>query len=117
MAWISLCVILLFLGALIPYSKWKLNEIKAKDDAYAKRRGISYDELQNLRNAKRKRKISRRKRKEVFRRANGKCRHCGAEQNLEIDHIFPFSRGGGNEIENLQLLCSRCNNRKSDAVL
>lgn len=31
---------------------------------------------------------------------------------LEIDHKYPFSRGGGDEIDNLQLLCTPCNMRK-----
>ena len=31
---------------------------------------------------------------------------------LEIDHKWPVSRNGGNELSNLQLLCTACNLRK-----
>jgi uncharacterized phage protein (TIGR02220 family) len=51
-------------------------------------------------------------RKAVFARDGGKCRLCQAEENIEIDHIHPVSRGGNSEIENLQLLCRPCNRRK-----
>ncbi len=43
------------------------------------------------------------------------CSLCGYEfQNLdfEMDHDLPLSRGGSNDIENLQLLCHRCNKGK-----
>lgn len=42
------------------------------------------------------------------------CNSCGNENNLCIDHIIPVSKSGGNEMENLQLLCPRCNSQKSD---
>ena len=45
----------------------------------------------------------------------GRCFYCGRTNRiryLEIDHKHPVSRGGGNEIGNLQLLCTPCNMRK-----
>jgi hypothetical protein len=33
------------------------------------------------------------------------------------DHIYPKSKGGLGTIENLQPMCSHCNNRKSDNIL
>ncbi len=50
----------------------------------------------------------------VFERDGGRCSHCGSGSNLEYDHIVPFSRGGSNEPENIQLLCLSCNRRKKD---
>ena len=40
------------------------------------------------------------------------CEHPVREELLEIDHIHPQSNEGEWELENLQLLCSRCNRRK-----
>lgn len=36
------------------------------------------------------------------------------EYGYQIDHIVPLARGGRHELSNLQLLCRRCNTRKSD---
>jgi site-specific DNA-methyltransferase (adenine-specific) len=33
---------------------------------------------------------------------------------LEIDHIIPKAKGGGNYYENYQLLCGACNRKKGD---
>lgn len=46
------------------------------------------------------------------------CRCCGTQmqrsgnspQRETLDHIVPRSRGGSNDIENLRLVCSSCNN-------
>ncbi|MFA5355422.1 MAG: HNH endonuclease [Candidatus Paceibacterota bacterium] len=56
----------------------------------------------------------------VMRRDNFKCKNCGwspatgVGRTLEVDHIFPWSKGGETTIENLQTLCSRCNSGKSN---
>ena len=36
---------------------------------------------------------------------------------LEIDHIIPLSRGGTDELQNLQTLCYNCNREKSDLII
>lgn len=53
---------------------------------------------------------------EVWRRDEGKCVQCGSKENLEFDHIIPFSKGGANTARNLQLLCQNCNRKKSDKI-
>ena len=59
--------------------------------------------------------ISQTTKKIVYTRDGGKCQCCGSFQNLEYDHIMPFSCGGGNDASNIQLLCQRCNRSKSNS--
>jgi len=45
----------------------------------------------------------------------GKCAGCGNDfniLNLEVDHIIPRAKGGGDYFENYQLLCGSCNRIK-----
>jgi hypothetical protein len=55
-------------------------------------------------------------RRQVFIRDGGRCVQCGADSPLHYDHILPFSRGGANTVENIRVLCQRCNLRKSDSI-
>ena len=53
----------------------------------------------------------------LYKEQDGLCNGCGTKfdiWNLEIDHIIPKSKGGGNYYENYQLLCANCNRIKSD---
>lgn len=52
----------------------------------------------------------------VYRRDGGRCVYCGSTENLQLDHIIPFSKGGATTIENLQLLCQKCNLEKSNHI-
>lgn len=52
----------------------------------------------------------------VWRRDGGRCVQCGMREDIHFDHIIPFSKGGANTIENIQLLCQQCNLRKSDKI-
>lgn len=46
------------------------------------------------------------------------CAICGYQSKLvgkfQVDHIKPRAKGGKTELDNLQLLCTPCNKRKSD---
>ncbi|MER6826554.1 HNH endonuclease signature motif containing protein [Streptosporangium sp. NPDC000563] len=61
----------------------------------------------------------------VFFREYGRCAQCGMDlTNLldalpqeQFDHIIPLARGGLNDITNIQMLCQKCNNAKSDKAI
>jgi 5-methylcytosine-specific restriction endonuclease McrA len=74
--------------------------------------------------AKAKRYIPFATKKNIYSKYNGHCCECGIKTqfflgnsggrnfeilNAHIDHIVPISRGGQNEIENLRLMCNKCN--------
>lgn len=55
----------------------------------------------------------------VLARDNWICCSCGRSSKeegitLEVDHIVPRSKGGSNDISNLQTLCKKCNVGKSN---
>lgn len=63
--------------------------------------------------------ISVEKRKDVKERANGLCEYCqyparyAQPVSFQIEHIFPFSKGGDSSVDNLAYSCSGCNLHKS----
>ena len=53
----------------------------------------------------------------LFKVQEGLCNGCDNNylmKDLEVDHIVPRSKGGGDYYENYQLLCGNCNRRKGD---
>jgi 5-methylcytosine-specific restriction endonuclease McrA len=47
----------------------------------------------------------------------GICVKCGEHfsiEEMEADHILPWSKGGKTDKDNCQMLCKQCNRRKSD---
>lgn len=56
-------------------------------------------------------------RKDLIRLVNSPCINCGSNQNIQIDHIIPISRGGYHGIGNLQSLCKFCNQSKGSKTL
>ena len=50
----------------------------------------------------------------------GHCAGCETHfpfKVMEVDHILPQSRGGGDHIDNLQLLCTHCNKSKGSKTM
>lgn len=52
----------------------------------------------------------------VYQRDGHACLHCGTRESLSLDHIYPYSLGGEDTLENLQTLCRPCNSRKGARV-
>jgi len=67
--------------------------------------GLSWEEPKNT-------SLGNIKREKLLLRDGYRCVNCGYWDDLQIDHIMPSSRGGGNEEENLQVLCGPCNRSK-----
>jgi len=59
-----------------------------------------------------RRKIPKHIRQTVFERDGFRCIGCGATDDLTLDHIYPWSLGGKDTVENLRLLCRSCNSSK-----
>lgn len=90
---------------------------------------IFYEEYNNLKNTRQiyeinsrieRAKMSNSLRNDIFKRDNYRCCICGKSARdgvrLEVDHIIPVSKGGKTIYNNLQTLCDRCNNGKSNKM-
>lgn len=64
---------------------------------------------------KHRKTINNSTRYDIMKRDYFKCTVCGDSPSsnintiLEIDHILPVAKGGGNENENLRTICKSCN--------
>lgn len=64
--------------------------------------------------------MTRRLRSVVILRDKKICQICGkicTDNEIEIDHIIPVSKGGKTCEDNLQVLCRDCNRKKSNKIL
>ena len=61
-------------------------------------------------------KVTNKIRFAVYERDGNRCCRCGSTYDLEIDHIYPISKGGKSNFANLQTLCHNCNSLKSNRV-
>ena len=62
-------------------------------------------------------KVSNKMRFAIYNRDNYCCRKCGRHNcDLEIDHIYPISKGEKTTPDNLQTLCHECNTKKSNNI-
>ena len=87
--------------------KFRLEAIEEVIDAKASV-DVSFGE------SKRRRIIPSQIKLEVWKRDEGKCTKCGAQDELHFDHILPFSKGVTSlKTENVQILCARHNLQKS----
>lgn len=61
--------------------------------------------------------ISSPKRLRVYKKDGYKCVSCGTSEDLSVDHIHPVSRGGSNDMANLQTMCLPCNMSKGAKIV
>lgn len=54
---------------------------------------------------------------ELYGESDGVCPACSKNTKLTVDHIVPIARGGSNSIDNLQLICGRCNSSKGTKIV
>ena len=77
------------------------SSLKKRSKEYEVKCEITLDEIRNL-----------------FLKTYGKkCRYCTETlvvSNIVCDHVYPLSMGGDSIINNLQIICSRCNTRKGN---
>ena len=64
----------------------------------------------------RSRRVTNKTRETVWIRDGGKCVQCGGRTDLHFDHVIPFSLGGSNGPENIQLLWTKCNLSKGARI-
>jgi len=98
----------------IPISRYSLDDPIEED---------SFDEPVEVKVKKTKKKVEKspinndRKRKANFYKRNraillnetdGQCSNCESLDEPTVDHIIPLSKGGGNDLENLRVLCWPC---------
>jgi hypothetical protein len=62
-------------------------------------------------------KVTNKMRFAVYQRDGYRCRKCHRKTNdLEVDHIYPISKGGKTTFDNLQTLCHKCNVEKGSNI-
>jgi len=88
-----------------------------QDEDVTNKRGIYWYVLTRQERYLNIRTFDSRTKRTVFERQQGRCPICGKTfkiEEMEADHIIPWSKGGQTVIDNCQLLCRDCNNDKSN---
>lgn len=107
---------------LFAYQKEWVRQNKEKVRTNAARWTKNNPEKNALKSSRRRAKIKQRETflitdKELNRLYNNPCSHCGATEDITLDHIIPVSRGGRHSIGNLQSLCLSCNSSKNSRTI
>lgn len=99
---------------------WRKNNLEYDKQRKAKwssenldKRRMSY----HKRNIKIKQNVFYISEKEIKRIISSPCFYCGSNQNIQIDHVVPISKGGKHSIGNIVPACRSCNASKCDKYL
>jgi len=87
------------------------------DDEVTKRKGVYEYVLTRDRKFLSLRAFTEAQRRSMFERQVGVCSSCKLTftyDQMEADHITPWSEGGRTSLDNGQMLCKDCNRRKSN---
>ena len=91
-----------------------------EDDEVTEKKGVyEYvlsNESEDVAKKLSKRTFSNSDKRTVYERQGGICPHCGGHyefNEMAGDHIIPWWRGGKTVIDNLQMLCTKCNSGKA----
>ena len=88
-----------------------------KDDEITRKAGIYEFILSRDERVLSLRKFSDTQKRTAYEKQGHRCAHCGEVfpiESLQADHVLAWSKGGKTTPDNLQLLCAKCNNSKSD---
>lgn len=103
------------------FGSWRKALVKAHSSVTEESVGEQQEAVTPEKLEPRKREaLSIRKRFFVLKRDHFKCVRCGArppDTTLEVHHRFPFAKGGGDSLTNLETLCYECNRGQSDTVV
>ena len=108
----------------IEFKNKKLNSVKIEtelkklimDDEVQRKSGIYPYILTRDRKYLNLRSFTNAQKQRAFEKQKGICRKCRKKyefHDMEGDHITPWSQGGETNDKNCQMLCKRCNRRKS----
>jgi len=76
--------------------------------------------VKDLKKREKKRERRLKLRFTIFKRDKYTCQYCGRKAPnviLEVDHIYPKSKGGLDEVRNYKTACKECNIGKGDSIL
>ena len=94
----------------------EIAELMADDDI-KKKSGIFFYVLDRQEKHLNIRAFESNMKRTAYAKQKGICKKCGKHfeiEQMEADHITPWSKGGKTTADNCQMLCRDCNRRKSD---
>lgn len=111
------------------YTKWK----RASSPAYVKKEKDRQNRYYSTEKGRESRRSTVRKRRailanveatltkeewqEILKHFDYKCAYCKSAKKIEMDHVFPISKGGTHTANNVVPACRKCNSSKGNKVL